>query len=265
MTAAPQVRSRWVEFTGIDNVRDLGGLEVAGGVRTRRGRVYRASTLQELTDHDRDTLLGVLGVRTILDLRSPDEARREGYGLVAAAPVRIVNLPIAKAKSKPGEAVPDSRRVDLVALYRDMLAGSVRSVVTAARLIVEAGPHPVVFHCAGGKDRTGILAAVLLDAVGVPAEAIVEDYALTALRLDRIRERLVRLPSYRGLPPVREGVLTADPMVMRQFLTTLRAAHGGAAPWLLDHGLSAVDLARLRAALIEPSEGVTAGCGSRFP
>ncbi|MPY79414.1 MAG: protein-tyrosine-phosphatase [Actinophytocola sp.] len=247
---AADVRPRWVELTGTDNVRDLGGLAIPGAGGTRFGLVYRASTLQELTARDQARLLDELGVRTIIDLRSPDEVRREGYGELAKAPVTRVNLPVRKATPRPGEAVPDSRRVDLVRLYYDMLAGSPESVVSAARIVANAEQHAVVFHCAGGKDRTGILAAILLDAVGVPAETIIEDYALTAQRLDRIRERLLRLPSYRDLPSVREGVLTAEPDVMRQFLANLRAESGGAAEWLLRHGFTEADLTRLRETLV---------------
>lgn len=249
MTAA-ETPPRWVEFAGTDNVRDLGGLEIPGTAGTRFGLVYRASTLQELTRPDRDRLLDELGVRTIIDLRSPDEVRREGYGMLADAAVRRVNLPVRKAAARHGEAVPDSRTVDLVALYRDMLAGSAESVVAAARIVADADQHAVLFHCAGGKDRTGILAAVLCDAVGVPSDAIIADYALTAQRLDRIRERLLRLPSYRDLPSVREGVLTAEPEVMRRFLAHLHGELGGAAEWLIQHGLTEAELAQVRATLV---------------
>lgn len=243
---------RWVEFSGVDNVRDLGGLPVAGNRRTRFGLAYRASTLQELTPNDVGAFLGPIGLKTIIDLRLPDEARREGHGRLADTPVRRINLPVRKADSKPSDMVPDSRQVDLAELYRDLLVGSAESVVSAARIIADAGSHAVVFHCAAGKDRTGVLAAVLLDAVGVAADAIVEDYALSGQRLDRIRQRLVRLPSYRGLPPVRKGVLGADPAVMHEFLMTLRAEFGGGSEWLLRHGLSETELAMLRETLVEP-------------
>ncbi|MGH3516334.1 MAG: tyrosine-protein phosphatase, partial [Haloechinothrix sp.] len=144
------------------------------------------------------------------------------------------------------------REVDLAGRYRDLLAGSPGSVVSAARIIADAGRHAVVFHCAAGKDRTGVLAAVVLDAVGVPADAIVEDYALSGQRLDRVRQRLVKLPSYRGLPPVRTGYLGVEAVVMRRFLTTLRAEFGGGAQWLLQHGFGAAELRGLRDTLVEP-------------
>lgn len=248
-----EVRSRWVEFCEIDNVRDLGGLPLRNGGHTRFGVVYRSSTPQQLTEADAKKLVAEIGVRTLIDLRIPDEVEREGYGLMAQQDVYRINLPVQKpAVTNPDAAdlVPDNGEVDLIALYRDLLAGSADSIVTAARLVADVERHTVVFHCAAGKDRTGILAAMLLDAVGVPADAIAEDYALTGERLDRVRARLVSLPSYRTLPPVRTGVLGVDPDVMFGFLDHLHTAHGGAATWLRSHGMSRAELSGIHNALV---------------
>ncbi|WP_194818278.1 tyrosine-protein phosphatase [Nocardia sp. XZ_19_385] len=245
---------RWIEFAEIDNVRDLGGLPVEGGGTTRFGVVYRASTPQHLTEGDLSTLLGPLGLRTLIDLRNPDEVEREGYGLLADSAVRKVNLPVRKPTQTsltPADLVPDAQHYDLVGLYRELLGGSAESVVTAARVITDPDQHSVVFHCAAGKDRTGLVAAVLLDAVGVPSEVIAADYALTGERLARIRARLDALPSYHGLPPVNTGILAVDPEVIRQFLAGLHATHGGGAAWLRTHGLSAAELTQLRQVLVE--------------
>ncbi|MFD0363362.1 tyrosine-protein phosphatase [Nocardia sp. GCM10030253] len=245
---------RWVEFAEIDNVRDLGGLPVTGGGTTRFGVAFRSSTPQHLTEDDLGRLIGPVGLRTLIDLRLPDEIEREGYGRLAGTEVRVVNLPVRKqtqTNATPAELVPDGREYDLVALYRELLAGSIESVVAAARLVADAEQHSVVFHCAAGKDRTGLLAAILLDAVGVPAEAIAADYALTGERLERIRERLDALPSYHGLPPVRTGILAVDPDVIIRFLADLHATHGSAAGWLRANGFTETELARLRAVLVQ--------------
>ncbi|MEU2037041.1 tyrosine-protein phosphatase [Nocardia niwae] len=247
---------RWVEFAQIDNVRDLGGLPVQGGGTTRFGVVYRSSTPQNLTRSDMAKLLGPIRLRTLIDLRLPDEVEREGYGLLAAADVRRICLPVRKSPQSSLAArdlVPDSSRVDLVDLYEKLLAGSADSIVAAVRLVVDADRHSVLFHCAAGKDRTGVLAAVLLDAVGVPPEAIAADYALTGERMHRVRDRLDALPSYSGLPPVSTGILGVEAEVMKRFLATLWAEHGGAADWLLTSGLTTAELAQLREVLIAPA------------
>ncbi|MFF3227562.1 tyrosine-protein phosphatase [Nocardia suismassiliense] len=246
---------RWVKFAEIDNARDLGGLPVQGGGATRFGVVYRSSTPQQLSESDLAYLLGPVGLRTLVDLRTPLEVTQEGYGRLAESAVRLVNLPVCKAASTaaPSELVPDAHRFDLRQLYHELLSGSAGSVVSAARLIGDARRHSVVFHCAAGKDRTGILAAMLLDAVGVHAEAVVADYALTAERIVRIRARLDALHSYRGLPPVRTGILDVDPAPMRRFLRDLHTDHGGAARWLRANGLTDLELAALRRAMVEQS------------
>ncbi|MBL1078490.1 tyrosine-protein phosphatase [Nocardia sp. 2] len=243
-----------MEFAQIDNVRDLGGLPVHGGGLTRFGVVYRSSTLQQATCEDLTKLVETHGLRTVIDLRLPDEVEREGYGRVTTdTDVHIANLPIRKSPQSSLAArdlVPDKTRVDLTELYGQLLAGSSEHIVEAVRLIIDPARRSVLFHCAAGKDRTGVLAAVLLDAVGVPAADIADDYVLTNLRMQRVRDRLDALPSYAGLPPANTGVLAITGEVMLGFLENLHADHGGAAKFLLAHGLSEDELEALRTALV---------------
>ncbi|MEV6065325.1 tyrosine-protein phosphatase [Nocardia sp. NPDC052001] len=254
--AAAMAVSRWIDFAEIDNVRDLGGLPVTGGGTTRYGVVFRSSTLQQATPADLGQLLEPLGLRTIIDLRLPDEVEREGYGLFADAAVHIANLPIRKSPQSSLAArdlVPDKTRVDLTDLYGQLLAGSGEHIVAAVRLIIDPERRSLLFHCAAGKDRTGVLAAILLDAAGVPAEVIAADYALTNERMQRVRDRLDALPSYAGLPQANTGILAITPQVMLGFLENLYADHGGAAKWLLANGLSEEELESFRAAMVEPA------------
>ncbi|MFI6867476.1 tyrosine-protein phosphatase [Nocardia sp. NPDC050406] len=246
---------RWVEFAQIDNLRDLGGLPVLGGGTTRFGVVYRSSTLQQATAADLDRLFDTLGLRTVIDLRLPDEVEREGYGLIGEAAVTIANLPIRKSPQSSLAArdlVPDKTRVDMVDLYGQLLRGSPEHIVESVRLIIDPDRASVLFHCAAGKDRTGVLAAVLLDAVGVDHAAIAHDYALTNERMQRVRDRLDALPSYEGLPPVSTGILAVEPSVMLRFLDNIHTEYGGTAKWLLANGLSEQELDRLREVLVEP-------------
>ncbi|NKY84537.1 tyrosine-protein phosphatase [Nocardia veterana] len=254
MTAAGlDAARRWVEFDEIDNVRDLGGLPVTGGGTTRFGVALRSSTLQQATAADVALLLGSVGMRTLIDLRLPDEVQREGYGLLATTAVDKVNLPVRKSPQSSLAArdlVPDKTRVDLAELYGQLLVGSPEEIVAAVGLVADPDRQTVVFHCAAGKDRTGVLAAVLLDAVGVAPEVIAADYALTTERMVRVRNRLDALGSYTGLPPAETGILGVDAGIMLRFLAELHDNHGGAARWLLDHGLTPAQLAALRTALV---------------
>lgn len=244
-----ELSRRWVELDGVDNMRDLGGLRVRDGATTRLGCTFRSSTFQGATSAD-VVAIRQLGLRTVIDLRMPAEAEREGQGLLGGDGLRIVNLPISTVEPTETHLVPDGSQVDLAVLYHAMLEGSGESVPAIARIVANPAGHPVAFHCAAGKDRTGIVAAVLLDAVGVEQDAIVADYALTTLRLDRIRQRLRSLPSYRDLSPVARGNLGAAPETMRGFLWLLHERHGGGADWLRANGLSEADLAGLRVALV---------------
>ncbi|HVV21385.1 MAG TPA: tyrosine-protein phosphatase [Pseudonocardiaceae bacterium] len=237
--------SRWVELVGADNVRDLGGLPVAGNRTTRSGVVFRSGTPQQLTAEDLAFLLADKRLRTVIDLRHPQEARQEAYGLLADADVHRVLLPLAT----PAGAVPDARRDALTDHYLGMLAGSGTEIVSAARLIGDDRRHSVLFHCAAGKDRTGVLAAVVLHAVGVPADAIAEDFALSAERLERIGRRLATMPTYQGASL--GGSMAVVPEVMHRFLDGLVADFGGGAEWLLDNGLTPAELETLRTVLVE--------------
>jgi hypothetical protein len=240
----------------VDNLRDLGGLPVEGGGAVRRGVLYRASTLQEASAVDVDTVTRVLGIRTVIDLRRSDEFERDGPVLWTSAGVDRIHLPMAGPDRAMVLSTPESRIVDLAGVYAGFLLRGGPTIVAAARLVADAARRPVLFHCAAGKDRTGVLAAILLDAVGVPAGSIADDYALTGGRMDQVRARLTRLGYYRHMPDVQDHWFSADADTMLAFLVTLHREHGGAASWLRAQGLSGPGLAALRDALVVPQLAV---------
>jgi protein-tyrosine phosphatase len=246
---------RWVELEGADNTRDLGGLPVADGGRTRFHRLLRAGTLQDLTADDVRYLTEDLGIRTVVDLRLPDEAEREGSALSDIPAVRYLCLPLSSAGNIRSDIVADGAEIDIVAHYVALLEGSAANIVTAVRAFADDLSRPAIFHCAAGKDRTGVLAAVVLDAVGVSREAIIADYALTGQRMKQISARLLRLATYRDMQALSRGIKgagTAEEESMAAFLDELHGRYGSAAGYLSSHGVSSRELAALRAALIEP-------------
>jgi len=246
---------RWIELEGADNTRDLGGLAVAGGGRTRFRRLLRAGTLQDLTAGDVAYLTEDLGIRTVVDLRLTDEATREGSALSGIPAVRYFSLPLSSAGNVRSDIVADGAEMDIVGHYVALLESSAANIVTAARIFADDGSGPAIFHCAAGKDRTGVLAAVVLDAAGVGREAIIADYALTGQRMKQISARLLGLATYRDMRALSRGVkgaATADEESMAAFLDELHRRYGSGAGYLTAHGLSAGDLAALRAALVEP-------------
>lgn len=245
---------RWIELEGADNTRDLGGLPVADGGRTRFHRLLRAGTLQDLTADDVRYLTEDLGIRTVVDLRLPDEAEREGSALSGIPAVRYLCLPLSSAGNIRSDIVADGAEIDIVAHYVALLEGSAANIVTAVRAFAD-DLSLAIFHCAAGKDRTGVLAAVVLDAVGVSREAIIADYALTGQRMKQISARLLRLATYQDMQALSRGIKgagTAEEESMAAFLDELHGRYGSAAGYLTAHGVSSRELAALRAALIEP-------------
>jgi protein-tyrosine phosphatase len=253
-TAVPDDR-RWIDLAGADNIRDLGGLPVTGGGRTRFHRLLRSGTLQDLTTEDVTRLVKVMGIRTVVDLRLNDEAEREGSALLVVPAVRYLSLPLSSDGNISPDMVADAAEMDIVAHYLALLDGSAKNIVTAVRVFADEMSLPAVFHCAAGKDRTGVLAAVVLDAVGVSSEAIIADYALTAQRMRQISARLLRLQTYRDMQALTRGIkgaATADRASMAEFLHGLYRRYGGGAGYLAAHGLDGSELAALRAALVTP-------------
>jgi protein-tyrosine phosphatase len=243
-------------MTGAENVRDLGGLPLVAGGSTRPGVFFRGDTLQELTAEDVD-LFRELGLRTIIDLRTPMEADHEGRGPLADEPIEYANLPFMPDELLvPGHdaardlVVAERRESDRVQHYLNYLRFAGDRVVGAVRLMASPDGPPALFHCAAGKDRTGVLAALVLDSVGVEREAVVADFALTNERLERVASRLRRMPTYANYTgSLSTGDMSADPVTMTDVLATLDREEGGASGWLLAHGLAQSELDNLRAAL----------------
>ncbi|HEX4016895.1 MAG TPA: tyrosine-protein phosphatase [Frankiaceae bacterium] len=248
--------TRWVPVTGAENIRDLGGLPLAAGGVTRSGVLFRGDTLQELTADD-VALFRTLGLRTVIDLRTNLEATKEGRGPLADEPIRYANLPFMPDELlMPSDdrarqvIVAERREQDRVEHYLGYLKHAGDRVVAAVQIMAEPDGPPALFHCAAGKDRTGVLAALVLDAVGVQRDAIVADFVLTNERLERVGGRLRRMPTYANYTGTLSNKdMSADPQTMTDVLAALDDRDGGAAGWLLANGLTEAQLASLRAAL----------------
>jgi protein-tyrosine phosphatase len=244
------VTSRFVPLQGCSNFRDLGGLPTIDGRSTRWKRVFRSDTLQEITDEDVKRVVGDLGLTTIIDLRTKREIENEGRGpLQHEASVRHVHLPFI-GELEVRDEVPET-------VERDVLQDYVHMLDTAGHLIAEAvhtiatSPGPVVFHCAAGKDRTGILAAITELLVGVPREIVVGDYELTNQVLPSVLERLARLDTYTNVKTHPPAHFRCRPEVMDRFVGVLDERHGGAAGWAASVDLGDDTLASLRETLLQ--------------
>jgi protein-tyrosine phosphatase len=254
----------WIDLEGAVNVRDLGGLPTEDGGATIAGRLLRADNLQALTPGDIAILVGDFGLTTVIDLRSSHERAKEGPApLDAVDSVRHVHHPVLPELGAATDVVAAAllTRADTdrsrypadpaAGHYLGYLEDRPDQVAGALRTIAHA-PGPALVHCAAGKDRTGVVAALALSAAGVRRDAIVADYAATGERVEAILARLRGSATYAADLDGRPAIVhQARPETMAAFLEQLDARYGGAAAWLAGHDFSDDDLRLLRARLLE--------------
>ena len=252
---------RLVPLTGAYNFRDLGGYPAREGRTTRWGTLYRSDTLHELTGPDVDLLLA-MGLTTVIDLRTARELERSGRGPLADHAIGFHHLSVigdeaggtGGATGVVGEAVaaPDPAGEDLSERYLWYLESGRGALVEALTLLGEPDRYPAVFHCAAGKDRTGVLAALVLGIVGVEAPVIVADYELTASRMPMIMERYRTDPAFaERLASVPDSRFSVEAATMERFLAGLDDRHGGARAWALAAGVPVGSLDRLTDILLD--------------
>jgi len=241
------VIDRWMRFEGLDNVRDVGGLPLRDGGRTRSGVLLRSAALHWATAADVRRLVDEFGLRLVLDLRTPREIDRDGPTPIAAAGVETVALNFIGASRELPETEDDTD--PLLRNYLGYLDDQPANIVEAVRRLAAPDAGPALVHCAAGKDRTGVLVAMVLDVAGVERAAVVEDYALSSAQIEALFRRWTGA-SGEPMPTV-EDMRRHHPRaeVMEAVLERLDAAHGGAAGWLVERGLDEAALDRLRTRL----------------
>ena len=246
---------RHVELEGCCNFRDLGGYPAAGGRRTRWRLLFRADGLSTLSDADL-TVVAELRIRNVIDLRTSLEVEARGRFPDHDA-IRYHHLPLTD--TLPGaEDVPAWDDAGFVARrYASYLDGEAPSVGAVLRLLAEPSNLPAVFHCSVGKDRTGVLAALVLGFLGVPDEVIVEDYTLSARAMMQILERLrAEYPdSQEVVARFAPVILSVSPEAIAGFLSRdarplrVMGGHGPGARAGADGGAPAPGAARARLSL----------------
>lgn len=235
------------------NLRDLGGIAIDGGVLRERLAI-RTDDLAYVTEAVADELVEG-GLTAIIDLRSPLEVSVTGRGPLAEHPVAYHHLPlIADVGESMGEEAPALSHEAMGLMYLRMVEAAAPQLVIALNVIAYT-PGASAFHCAAGRDRTGVLAAMLLLALGATDDDIVTDYARTGDNMAAIMARTAPVMGamWKALgfdagalektSPLLEGSMDVS---MRRLLDTLRAQHGDPLAPLRAAGLSDATIARLR-------------------
>jgi hypothetical protein len=257
---------RWIALDGAVNAR-----AVVPGV------LLRSDNLQSLTASDVRRLLDEHGLEVVLDLRTDVEVELEGPGPLTSEPrVRIEyrslypdsggNTDLDIETVKPWRRFHDDTAEDeppIVRAYTSYLRRRPDSIVGSIRAIARASGAALV-HCAAGKDRTGVVVALALDAAGADRGAIVADYLASRERIEQIMSRLVSSPTYRdelqGHDPHHHAPV---PGTIERFFEIVDERFGGAVAWLSANGFepSELQLLRRRLAPIARSGGARSGDG----
>ncbi|MFC7817150.1 tyrosine-protein phosphatase [Streptomyces sp. NPDC057367] len=207
---------RHVEFERLHNFRDLGGYRTSDGRTVPWQALYRSDSLGKLQGADWERFLG-LGIRTVIDLRYPWEIEAKGR---VPEPERFhyVNLSIEHRPYDQAEIDPE---LDPWRYLADRFAEVTEDGAEEIRQVLEQiahAPGPVLFHCTSGKDRTGLIGALVLTLLGVDRETVLTDFALTELATERLIAdwkaanpgRELRWPGYGRAPAAVMGLVLAD-------------------------------------------------------
>jgi hypothetical protein len=237
---------RWIRLEGIDNLRDVGGLPLRDGGVTRSGQLLRSANLRHVTRTDVAHLVDEFGLRLVVDLRTAREIDRDGPTAVADAGIETVALSFIP---EDGSALPETGddTDPLLQSYLGYLVDRTENVVEAVRLLGGPDAGPALVHCAAGKDRTGVLVAIVLDAIGVEREAVIADYALSAEHVEAMFRRWTAAAGREMPDDLTPHLPRAE--VIATVLARLDEEHGGAAGWLRANGLEDEVLDRLRGRL----------------
>ncbi|GAA2027915.1 hypothetical protein GCM10009839_28620 [Catenulispora yoronensis] len=213
-----------MEFRRLHNFRDLGGYRTADGSATRWGVLYRSDNLGKLRDPADQEQFAGLGVHTVVDLRYPWEIEKAGR--VPDAPgLRYFNLSIEHQPYDQGSLGADFDPWRFLAdRYMEVAQDGAKEIREVLDVIADPESGTTVFHCASGKDRTGLIAMLVLTLIDVPEETVIDDFSLTELATQRL------ITDWKAFYPGRELTWPAyaraprDPMEL--FLADLKARYG---------------------------------------
>ncbi|MCW4385370.1 tyrosine-protein phosphatase [Salinibacterium sp. SYSU T00001] len=243
-----------IQLSSPVNLRDLGGTAIEGGIM-REGLAVRADDLSVITETDAAALVE-RGLTAVIDLRSTFEVSMTGRGPLASQPVAYHHLPLLAdiGEGMAGRGPAAFTHEAMGHSYVRMVDGAASQLATALT-IMSLSPGATAFHCAAGRDRTGVLAALLLVSLGATDDEIVADYSRTEQNMAAIQKRIrpmmgAMLAQFGfDIDEMTAFAESKEPMAvsMRILLDGLRERHGDPLSPLRAAGLGDETIARLRA------------------
>jgi len=247
--------SREIKFESINNFRDLGGYRTIDGHTVSWRKLFRSGDITGATPEDLRKLREQFGLVSVVNLRSDIEINRSGLGLIPDSGIRFYHvslIPDVGDKNARTERYRDLNNMGeffVRMAHREQFG---RRLVQALETIADPANHPLIFHCSEGKDRTGIVAAMVLRLLGVADEDIVGDYCLSAPFFEERFKRMKNDPQFAqdsyGLP---DFFWQVAPDSMKLLLDTLDAEYGSAGQYLEMHGAAPSLGLRLKDVLLD--------------
>ncbi|MFT4561436.1 MAG: protein-tyrosine phosphatase [Gammaproteobacteria bacterium] len=244
--------TRYVEFEGSRNFRDMGGIATATGI-TRRGVLYRSDRLSNLTVQDHRSLSD-LGITTVFDMRV-DEERAKAPNCLPSDPqlaqITHAFLPrhthLMFERIRAGSLDPNAAFDAMLEQYRALATDHTVDYLAIINDILAHSDSPSVFHCTSGKDRTGMIAAILLLAIDASTADIVQDYVMTEGRIEK-----VDLFTDGTDPQIIDVLMAANPRYIQTAIAEMVAAYGSTQSYLEEGiGITAEMRQSLRSLLVE--------------
>ena len=242
---------RHLPLEGAYNIRDLGGYETSNGASTLWKAILRSGDMHRLTPESRAALVDY-GVRTVVDLRRDAELEEKPNVFADSPSVAYRRYDLWGGLLAPDRSDYDDASAWWLAHYTMLLDERRPQVCAAVAAVADPASWPVVFHCAAGKDRTGVVAGLVLSLAGVPTETIAEDYALSAhFLIDRFLQMTPpeELPDGFGWKEYQREQCPPD--AMRKMLGHVESVYGGPEEYLRGGGVSQSRIDSLRSALLE--------------
>ena len=227
---------RQIVFQEAYNFRDLGGYQTSEGRKVRWRCLFRSDALHHMTASDQAYARDGLGIKTIIDLRGAKEIKEDHEPPLGSSLIQFRNIPV---QCTPERLLAGDLSRSLADGYLICLAYAdvQQSIIDTLTAIAENNGAPIVFHCTLGKDRTGLISAMLLGSLGVSDADIVTDYALSAdpvtQVLDRARSDRETAAWIDSMPP---QIFHALPETMEQVLLALNKQYGSIRAFVLAHG-----------------------------
>lgn len=248
----PAKRSKIIEVSGAYNIRDLGGYRTKTGAMTQFRRILRADSPHRLTRHDVEKLLEC-GLQTVIDLRSPHEVETAPSKFSSLEGLDYLSLPLFDALTPDHIQTKKTTFDPLLPFYFSALATRGDRISEVLQAISGARPGVVMFNCTAGKDRTGLISALLLGNASVIPEEIVTDYALTEPLISELVDEFISLAQTTGRDiDAYRRVLRAPPETMAAVLEEIARNYGSVHEYLSTIGLEPKDLDDLSGRLLKP-------------